>query len=170
MEGPRYKEVEDRKRMLKFFEEELVEARRSGRTSLELMIYEGPQVGIGYLGSRAYNGFGEKLGLSGADAVALFERIRDRYLKGDLHNPNANIPMYRVFVRNLSDEGLQVLDLLPQDQLIAALRGVIEAAQDPDAPGTEEEKRDAIQWANDGLTLAQKAEWVAYKVAEYWPA
>lgn len=46
-----------------------------------------------------------------------------------------------------------MIDLLPQEQLVNAFREVIETAEDPETPGTEEQKRDAIDWANNGINL-----------------
>jgi hypothetical protein len=110
------------------------------------------------------NSLGEELGMSGAHTVALFERIRDRYLIGRLHNPKPILPVYNAELRNLSDEGKQMIGLLPQDQLINALREVIETAKDPETPGTEKQKDDTIDWANKGISLARNIEWLADKL------
>ncbi len=151
--------------------DKIAEAHLVGDSGLTLMVSEsGPEAGIAYGGSTNPNEFGEELGLSGTETVALIERIRDRYLKGRLDNRHPTMPIYSVEVRNISDEGLQMLNLLPPDQMIAALLGVIAAAQDPDTPGDEQEKRAVVKWANDTIALLQRAEWVAYKVMEYWPS
>jgi hypothetical protein len=169
MEGERYQELEDRRRMLKLFRDKLEEARDEGTHGLDLQVCEqGDDIGIIHTGIDRpviLNSVGKELGMSGAHTVALFERIRDRFLIGRLHNQKPILPIYNAELRNLSDEGKMMLNLLPQDQLIAALREVIETAKDPETPGSSEDKRDAVAWANDGITLAQKIAWLADKLA-----
>jgi hypothetical protein len=43
---------------------------------------------------------------------------------------------------------------------------VIKTAEDPDAPGDERAKRDAIEWANTGLAMLRNATWVADKIKD----
>ncbi len=76
------------------------------------------------------------------------------------------IPFYLAESRNLSDDGLKMLDLLPQEQLIVALREVKAAAEAPDTPGDERDKREVFDWANKGINLAKNLEWIADKVKD----
>jgi len=163
----RYQELDDRQQMLRLLRDKIWEARNAGESGLDLKISEGgAQVGIGYRGSPGYNDVGDELGMSGPDKVALFERIRDRYLIGRLHNPKPMIPFYLAELRNSSDDGLKMLDLLPQEQLIVALREVKAAAEAPDTPGDERDKREVVEWANKGITLAKNLERIADKVKD----
>ncbi len=140
MENRRYKELEDRQRMLQLLHDKLEEAREKGEISLGLVLYESEeQSGVG-LSGHSPNSIGDELVMSGPHAVALFKRLRDRYLVGRLHNPKPIIPFYIAQLDDLSDEGLRLIDVLPQEQLINAFREAIETAQDPDTPGTEEQK------------------------------
>ena len=57
---------------------------------------------------------------------------------------------------------------MPQEQLVNAFREVIETAEDPETPGTEEQKRDAIDWANtnSGINLFRNLAWLADKLKD----
>ena len=59
-----------------------------------------------------------------------------------------------------------MIDLLPQEQLVNAFREVIEMAEDPETPGTEGQKRDAIDWANSGINLFRNLAWLADKLKD----
>jgi hypothetical protein len=98
VEAERYQELEDHQRMIQLLHDKLKAAREKGETELELQVCEqGDSVGIREHGS-SVNSIGEELGMSGASTVALFERIRDRYLIGHLHNPKPILPIYNASV------------------------------------------------------------------------
>jgi hypothetical protein len=59
-----------------------------------------------------------------------------------------------------------MIDLLPQEQLVNAFREVIETAEDPETLGTEEQKRDAIDWANNRINLLRYLAWLADKLKD----
>ena len=152
--------------MIQLLHDKQKAAREKGETELELQVCElGDSVGIRVHGS-SVNSTGEELVMSGASTVALFERIRDRCLIGQPHNPKPILPIYNASLRNLSDDGKRMIDLLPQEQLVNAFREVIETAEDPETPGTEEQKRDAIGWANSGINLLRNLAWLADKLKD----
>jgi hypothetical protein len=59
-----------------------------------------------------------------------------------------------------------MIDRLPQEQLVNAFREVIETAEEPETPGTKEQKRDAIDWANNGVNLLRYLAWLADKLKD----
>ena len=166
MEQERYQELEDRRRMLQLLHDKLQAARDEGESCLELYVIEGPgETGFGEHGAGNHNAIGEALDISGARAVALFKRLRDRYLKGrGLHNPNPMVPLFVVQLEDLTDDGWRMIELLPQEQLISAFRNAITAAEDPETPGTPEEKRAVIEWLNGGIGLVRNVAWLADKL------
>jgi hypothetical protein len=167
MEGEGYQELEDRRRLLRLLYDELRAARDRGEPHLLLWVSEiAGAAGLSRGDLPKQNSIGEELGMSGADTVDLFGRIRDRYLIGRLRNPNPAVGLFRVRLEDLSDEGMKTIGVLPRDQLINAFQEVIEAAQDPETPGTEQQKRAAIDWANTGIALARKIAWLADKMKE----
>jgi hypothetical protein len=168
MEAGRYRELEDRQRMLQLLYDKLEAARNAGSAALELQVYElEGQTGLGEYGAPEINGIGETLGMSGPHAVGLFKRLQPKHLAGRFHNTQPNIPMYTVQVDNLSDDGMMMIGELPaREQLINALREVIETAEDPASPGDEQDKLKTIEWANTGISLVRNIAWVADKIKD----
>ncbi len=166
MEREKYQELEDRRRMLQLLYDKLEEARSKGETSLELYVYQlSPQSGIAEHGP-ATNSIGEELNMSGPHAVALFKRLRDRHLIGRLHSSKPMIPFFVAQLEDLSDEGMRMIDLLPQEQLFELFREVIAVAEDPETPGTPEQKRAVIEWLNSGIGLTRNVTWLADKLTD----
>lgn len=57
--------------------------------------------------------------------------------------------------------------ILPQEQLISAFRDAIAVAEDPDTPGTPEQKRAVIEWLNGGINhLTRNVTWLADKLTD----